>query len=291
MVIGDFAKIYTFMAIVKERSFSKASKKLGVSQPAVTLQVKKLEENLKATLIMRKKNGIILTNEGEKFYKLCLKFEGAIYKFNEEIKYINDEKMPVVLAASSMVSECILPMVADKISDIVDGKLVVRSMDYKEILPYLLDRRCDACLVHERINNDSLIFKKVADYDVILVSNQPFDDKIGVYDLPNLVYLKEKIRTFLDDYFVKFGLYYETFNTAYVFDTFLAVKMALLYNNTKRYVAWLPKFIVEKEIENGTLFTTKVEGIKIVRPVYVAGLKENEKIVNQLAAISSNFIL
>ncbi len=63
-MVSDFNKIYTFMAIVKERSFSKASKVLGISQPAVTLQIKKLEEILQATLIMRKKNGIILTKEG-----------------------------------------------------------------------------------------------------------------------------------------------------------------------------------------------------------------------------------
>ncbi|WP_168236734.1 helix-turn-helix domain-containing protein, partial [Campylobacter fetus] len=39
-MVSDFNKIYTFMAIVKERSFSKASKVLGISQPAVTLQIK-----------------------------------------------------------------------------------------------------------------------------------------------------------------------------------------------------------------------------------------------------------
>ncbi|WP_252903492.1 helix-turn-helix domain-containing protein [Campylobacter hyointestinalis] len=31
-MVNEFNKIYTFMAIVKERSFSKASKILGVSQ-------------------------------------------------------------------------------------------------------------------------------------------------------------------------------------------------------------------------------------------------------------------
>jgi len=58
-VINDFSKFYTFMEIVKERSFSKASRALGISQPAVTLQIKKLEEMLQTTLIMRKKNGIV----------------------------------------------------------------------------------------------------------------------------------------------------------------------------------------------------------------------------------------
>ena len=91
-MINDFSKFYTFMEIVKERSFSKASRALGISQPAVTLQMKKLEEALQTTLIMRKKNGIVLTREGEKFYKLCTQFESAMFRFKDELARINQDK-------------------------------------------------------------------------------------------------------------------------------------------------------------------------------------------------------
>ena len=47
-MLRDFTKIDTFLVVVKEKSFSKASKKLGISQPAVTQQIKLLEENLYA---------------------------------------------------------------------------------------------------------------------------------------------------------------------------------------------------------------------------------------------------
>ena len=54
-MIKDFTKLETFLVVVREKSFSKASAKLGISQPAVTQQIKYLEEMLGTQLIERKK--------------------------------------------------------------------------------------------------------------------------------------------------------------------------------------------------------------------------------------------
>ena len=113
---NDFSKFYTFMAIVKEKSFSKASKILGISQPAVTLQMKKLEEALAATLVIRKKNGIILTREGEKFYKLCTQFESAMFRFKDEVSRIKSNKVPLVIATTQIIAETFISLLLDKIS-------------------------------------------------------------------------------------------------------------------------------------------------------------------------------
>ena len=56
------------MTVIKEKSFSKASAKLGISQPAVTQQIKFIEEYLDTKIVERKKNGIKLTKEGEDLY-------------------------------------------------------------------------------------------------------------------------------------------------------------------------------------------------------------------------------
>ena len=43
-MLRDFAKLETFLTVVREKSFSKASAKLGISQPAVTQQMKFIED-------------------------------------------------------------------------------------------------------------------------------------------------------------------------------------------------------------------------------------------------------
>ncbi len=45
-MLKDFVKLETFLTVARERSFSKASAKLGISQPAVTQQIKFIEKYL-----------------------------------------------------------------------------------------------------------------------------------------------------------------------------------------------------------------------------------------------------
>ena len=42
-MVKDFLKLETFLIVARERSFSKASAKLGISQPAVTQKIKSIE--------------------------------------------------------------------------------------------------------------------------------------------------------------------------------------------------------------------------------------------------------
>jgi len=74
-MLKDFAKLETFLTVIRERSFSKASAKLGISQPAVTQQIKFIEKYLDCKIIERKKNGVVLTKEGEDLYRIALRLE------------------------------------------------------------------------------------------------------------------------------------------------------------------------------------------------------------------------
>lgn len=285
-MVSDFNKISTFMAIVKERSFSKASKTLGISQPAVTLQIKKLEDVLRATLITRKKNGILLTKEGEKFYKLCLKFEGSMVRFKEEASHIKDEKTPIIIGTTMLINDTILPLMLDKICAVTDNDLEVKITEQNNLLSYLVDRRCDFCVMNERIYNDQLTFKELFEYDIVLVSNKEFATKINVNELSKYRFIKDRNKTFLNGYFNQFGVKYDELSTAYILDGSVSVKSSMLYNKTKNYFAFLPKFMVAKELENKELFLVEIDNVKIVRQVYVVGLNENEDMVEKIGNLS-----
>ena len=56
-----------FYIVAKNGSISAAANILFISQPAITFQIKKLEEQLDVSLFTRTKHGVILTEEG----KLC----------------------------------------------------------------------------------------------------------------------------------------------------------------------------------------------------------------------------
>jgi DNA-binding transcriptional LysR family regulator len=60
----DFAGLRTFLAVAAERSFSRAATKLYRSQPAVSLAIQRLEEELGEVLFDRSSRGNELTPAG-----------------------------------------------------------------------------------------------------------------------------------------------------------------------------------------------------------------------------------
>lgn len=65
-MLQDF-KVKVFLTVVRERSFTKASYVLGISQPAVSQNVAELEKILGVKLFTRQRNETVLTAEGEVF--------------------------------------------------------------------------------------------------------------------------------------------------------------------------------------------------------------------------------
>ncbi len=65
----DFELYRIFVAVGKEENITKASENLNISQPAITKQIKNLENQLSIKLFERKSKGVTLTVEGKNLYE------------------------------------------------------------------------------------------------------------------------------------------------------------------------------------------------------------------------------
>jgi len=61
----NFDLYYSFYIVASVGNATKAAEQLFISQPAVTLKIKKLEEQLGVNLFVRTKKGMVLTDEGK----------------------------------------------------------------------------------------------------------------------------------------------------------------------------------------------------------------------------------
>lgn len=61
--------------VVREGSFTRAARAMGVTQSAVTQQVAKMEAGLGTRLLLRGADGVTPTPAGEEFYDLCARIE------------------------------------------------------------------------------------------------------------------------------------------------------------------------------------------------------------------------
>ena len=60
-------RIRNFVAVAEERQFRRAAERVGLSQPALSAQLRELEEFLGTALLSRTTRSVHLTAEGEKF--------------------------------------------------------------------------------------------------------------------------------------------------------------------------------------------------------------------------------
>jgi LysR family nitrogen assimilation transcriptional regulator len=63
----SLAQIETFVAVAETKNMSRASERLRVAQPALSRQIRSLEEELGARLFARTPRGMLLSAEGELF--------------------------------------------------------------------------------------------------------------------------------------------------------------------------------------------------------------------------------
>ncbi len=82
MINYTLKQLYSFEAVVRLKSFTKASKELNITQPAVYMQIQQLTQNIGSDLVNTKGKKISPTHIGKQFYQTCL----AVIKTLEQSK-------------------------------------------------------------------------------------------------------------------------------------------------------------------------------------------------------------
>ena len=85
----DLRQIEYFVALYNERSITKAARRLNVVQPALSMQIIRLEKAFKAKLFERTSRGVIPTDIGRTFYGLCTKILGDVYEARRYLREAN----------------------------------------------------------------------------------------------------------------------------------------------------------------------------------------------------------
>ncbi len=105
-------RLQVFHAVARQLSFTKAAEQLFMTQPAVTFQIKQLEEHLKVRLFERSHGRIALTPAGE----LVQGYAEKILALSEELETRVGELTgaisgPLLLGASTTIAEFYLPQI------------------------------------------------------------------------------------------------------------------------------------------------------------------------------------
>jgi len=102
----------TFLKVVEVGNFSEVAKQLSISQPAVSFQIQRLEQDLGVRLIDRRAKKVILTEAGKQMVRFSERVLRGYAALLSEIEKLRDEVTgEMVIAASTIPGEFILPSI------------------------------------------------------------------------------------------------------------------------------------------------------------------------------------
>lgn len=170
-------KIYSLLQVCESGSFVAASKKLSITQPAVSHHIKALEEELNVTIFERRNGRIVLTREGEEVVKCAKKMQGLyqnlIQNLRDSKKFVTHLTIGVThTAESNPIAEALARYCAE--NDNVIIKMITGTIN--NLYSKLKEYEIDLAVVEGRITDPSIHHLLIdTDYLVLAVSvNHPF---------------------------------------------------------------------------------------------------------------------
>jgi len=281
-MLKDFAKLETFLTVMKERSFSKASAKLGISQPAVTQQIKYIEDYLDARIVERKKNGIKLTKEGEDLHAIATKLSKAILSAEKDLLKIINKEFTFVMGSSFTIGNYLLPPYLNSIKDKIKNEVYVKVDTDQRIVEAIKDKKVDIGLLETPEFSDGLIQREWIEDELVIFSNQPIPKTIKPEDLFNFDWIwrdeESPTRKVVEEVLDEIDINCSDFSVRSIVGSTTAVKETILRapKSERPTVSVISRHVIRDQVNNGQLFEGRIRQFKIKRKFYIAYHKERK---------------
>jgi len=283
-MLKDFVKLETFLTVARERSFSKASAKLGISQPAVTQQIKFIEKYLAVKTIERKKNGIRLTPEGEELYKIATRLEKEIHIAEKDILKIINKEMTFRLGASYTIGTYVIPgECLNAMSKTINNDVNLSIDMSAQVVEKLKERKLDIGLIESPVMDSDLIYREWLEDELVVVSNVAIPKILKTEELYDYRWIcreeSSHTRKVVTEVFEELGVSCKSLDVISEVSNTTAVLQTIKKSNkneTKPVVSIISKHAIADEVANGDLFEARLRGYTMIRKFYIVYSKENK---------------
>ncbi len=271
----DFQQLITLQKLDREKSFSRTSKELGISQPTVTTRIQSLEKGLDESLVLRTGQKAILTDAGKKFLSYV---DRALQVYQLGIDRVANLENTVSVAATPTINTYILPQKLKEVRKL-DPKLKWKFItgSSPEIVQMVKDEISDIGLIRGTVEDGEVISNLLFEEELHLVCSRHHPlthyETVAIHELSNesiLVYRRlSDTYQLISETFSKEGV---PLNVTMELEHVITVKQMVLAGMG---VAFLPESAIKKEIESGQLVKKELETSKIIRGISIVLKKEN----------------
>ncbi len=271
----DIHHLKVFASVFKNKSFSKASEELYLTQPTISNHIKALEDELGCNLFDRLGRYIIPTKEAEVLYNLSTELIEKITNIKEAIANIKKEIAGnLLIGASSIPGVYLIPGIMAGFKKHHPGiSFQIIISDSMEISEKISGHDLLMGIVGAKLGNENIRYTPFVEDELIAVSAPDFVKK-KFLTLKELVQypmvLREDgsgTRKVTEKFFTEKEISLDDIRIAGLFGSTDSIKQAV---KAGLGVAILSKFSVSEELTHGTLEEIKLSDIKMKRKFYIA---------------------
>lgn len=244
--------VIMFCKIADEKSISKVAQANHISQPALSLQMQRLEEELGVKLFERSNRGIQLTEAGIVMQKYGLQFMQSYDNLREEIDNLKVNKITFRIAASPVSCDYALPCILYKVNQkFPDYSFALNGFPSKEVIAQIRNEQADLGFIVGKCKEEDIVCAPAFVDKIHLVAKTGYNAK----SIHSIADLKKHPLIMLNEHFSSYRLVYnyleqsgftdKDFRIHYHLNTTEAVKSAIIAGHG---LAFLPYMAIKKEV-------------------------------------------
>ncbi|WXR62445.1 LysR family transcriptional regulator [Peptostreptococcaceae bacterium AGR-M142] len=267
----------SFYETVNQNSISKAAKELHLTQPALSLQLKNLEKELNAKLLIRSNKGVSLTDEGQVVYDYAntlLSIQGNIKR---DLINLKQEVPTLIIGSCKSVGEYALPCsiyTFKKLHKEVDINMQVSNSI--SVLNQLKNHEINIGIIQiDAVDYDDIKTQKIVSDELVLIGSYKKDStKIDLEELKQIpIILREDdsgSKIILQKALKEKNIDINELNIIYSLNSIEAIKSSII---SKKGFAFLPKLSIMQELKENWVSIIDINDLDISFEYFIASRK------------------
>lgn len=253
----NLTKYKIFLSVAENKSISKAAVQLYISQPAVSITIRKLEENLNTTLFIRKSKGVELTEKGRLLYDSAKKALNMLSDTERSLRFPSNTGYLRVASSNVLCKHFLMPYLKKFSNLYPNTDLAITCTSSVEACLMIEECSIDLALIVKPENLRRSIYHSLGVIEYIFVCTPTYREKFNcdndeIFDYANIMLLdKDNVsRKHINSYYAK--------NNIIPLHILEVNEMDMLIEFAKMSigVSCVVKQFVENELKSGSLIET-----------------------------------
>jgi DNA-binding transcriptional LysR family regulator len=272
--IMDIHHLKIFVSVYKNKSFTRASEELHISQPTISEHIKNLENSLGCRLFDRLGRSIMPTAEADILFPRTLQLLDDLDSIQEEVSAAaTGIKGKLTMGASTIPGTYILPRAAHSFKkQYPDVAFEILIEDSAKIISMVLQHDLLCGIVGARRTSDKLDYTPLLEDELILVATKKVLDQktITLEKLRTIPFLQREIgsgtRHAFENFLQKSNFNTDTFNIVATLGSTSAVKQAVKEGLGTSVIS---RIAVQEELDSGMLHEIPIRNMRMKRKFYL----------------------